>query len=173
MKKLYIGVDNGTSGTVGFMPTSLESWPDMIETPIKMEQSYTKKAQTISRVDHDRLWDILNTALLENRVQPSDCLAILERPLINPMMFKTTVSAARSLEATVIILECLKIPFMYMDSKEWQKELLPEGIKTSPARKKASMDIGLRLFPALEKIIRKHKDADGILIAEWAKRNNL
>ena len=173
MKKLYIGIDNGTSGTIGFMPTSSEYWPAMIETPIKVEQSYTKKAQTISRVDHDGLWEILNKVLLENQVQPSDCLAILERPLINPMMFKTTVSAARSLEATVIILECLKIPFMYMDSKEWQKELLPEGIKTSPVRKKASMDIGLRLFPALEKIIRKHKDADGILIAEWAKRNNL
>ena len=34
------------------------------------------------------------------------------------------------------------------------------------------MNVGLRLFPSQEDLIRKHKDADGMLIAEWARRKN-
>lgn len=60
---------------------------------------------------------------------------------------------------------------MYCDSKHWQRILLPKGAK-GPELKKASMDIGCRLFPEHEKLIRKHKDADGLLIAEWARREN-
>jgi len=82
------------------------------------------------------------------------------------------MSAMRTLEAEVLILESLKIPYMYCDSKEWQKELLPFGTKSTPELKKASMDIGCRLFPEHEVLIKKHKDADGILIAEWARRKN-
>jgi hypothetical protein len=80
------------------------------------------------------------------------------------------MSAMRTLEAQVLILESLKIPLMYVDSKDWQKDLLPRGTKGTPELKKASMDIGCRLFPQHDELIRKHKDADGLLIAEWGKR---
>ena len=39
--------------------------------------------------------------------------------------------------------------------------------------KKASMDIGIRMFPNHEVKIRKHKDADSLLMAEWCRRKNL
>ena len=59
--------------------------------------------------------------------------------------------------------------YEYIDSKEWQKVLLQKGVK-GPELKKASQDIGCRLFPKLKDIIIKQKDADGILIAEYCKR---
>ena len=39
--------------------------------------------------------------------------------------------------------------------------------------RKARRDIGERLFPVQEFRIDKHKDADGILIAYWARKNHL
>jgi hypothetical protein len=44
--------------------------------------------------------------------------------------------------------------------------LLPKGIKGSDELKKASLDVGVRLFPKLP----LKKDADGILIAEYMRR---
>lgn len=164
MHNFYIGVDNGTSGTIGIIGPESSHF---IKTPIKLEQSYTKKKGNISRV----LFHELRRFLMDN-TEVNKRFAVLERPLINPGMFKTSMSAMRTLEAEVLILESLKIPYMYCDSKEWQKVLLPHGTKGSPELKKASMDIGCRLFPEHEALIKKHKDADGILIAEWARRNN-
>jgi hypothetical protein len=48
--------------------------------------------------------------------------------------------------------------------------MLPKGVQGSAELKKASMDIGLRLFPDHGSVIRKHKDSDGLLIAAWAQR---
>ena len=95
-------------------------------------------------------------------------LAILERPMVNPGRFKATISAIRCLEATVIALESLYIPYMYIDSKEWQRSMLPDGIKGAPNLKKASLDIGNRMWPSL--MNSKMKDADSLLIAEYCKR---
>ena len=92
--------------------------------------------------------------------------------MINPMRFQASVSAARSLEATLIAIESLNLPHMYVDSRKWQKALLPHGCKGDEL-KKASLDIGCRLFPNRKQIIEKHKDADSLLIAEWARRENL
>jgi len=50
---------------------------------------------------------------------------------------------------------------------------LPKGVQGAPELKKASMDIGLRLFPDQANVINKHKDADGLLIAEWSRRMQL
>lgn len=166
MRKYYIGIDNGTSGTIGIINN--ESGETLfVETPIKKEQSYTKKKQEISRVDFGKLM----TFLMEN-TEPGQRFAVLERPMVNPQMFKTSGNALRCLEAQLILLEQLEIPFIYVDSKQWQRDLLPAGTKGSPELKKASKDIGGRLFPQHADLIRKHKDADGILLAEWARRQN-
>ncbi|MHC4574386.1 MAG: hypothetical protein ACYS76_09695 [Planctomycetota bacterium] len=50
--------------------------------------------------------------------------------------------------------------------------MLPKGCKKEEL-KKASIDIGCRLFPYHKEQIIKHKDADSLLIAEWARRKNL
>jgi hypothetical protein len=61
----------------------------------------------------------------------------------------------------------------YMDSGAWQKVLLPAGVKGAPKLKKASKDVGLRMFPMHAEIINEHGDADALLIAEWARRRGV
>ena len=170
MAKLYIGIDNGTSGTIGILGEHNNLF---IETPIIKEQSYTKKKEMISRVDINRLYEILTRAMQYEECEPSDCMVVMERPLINPGMFKTSMNASRTLEAELCVVEMLSMPHMYIDSKQWQREMLPKGIKGSAELKKASKDIGIRMFPAHTELIARHKDADGILIAYWARKNRL
>jgi hypothetical protein len=74
----------------------------------------------------------------------------------------------RALEATLIALEEMEWPYSYIDSKEWQKVMLPSGLKGSDLLKKASLDVGKRLFPTLN----IKKDADGLLIAEYMRRTH-
>lgn len=167
--KIYVGVDNGTTGTIACVG---ECSAKIIETPIVKEQSYTKAKKIISRIDHLALKQWL-IDLMGSGIAPSEVVAVIERPMINPMRFQASVSAARSLEATLCVIEDLGIPHMYVDSRQWQGALLPKGVQGAPELKKASMDIGLRLFPDQENVIRKHKDADAILIAEWARREQL
>lgn len=168
--KIYIGIDNGVTGTIGWVGENL--CPGIWETPVKSEQSYTREKKNITRIDAPRLEALL--ADVVGTSNPADCLVVIERPMINPMRFVASVSAARSLEATLVVVEKLGLPRMYADSRAWQKALLPHGCKGDEL-KKASLDIGCRLFPGgtTEQTIRKHKDADALLIAEWARREKL
>lgn len=168
--RIYIGVDNGTTGSIACIGDCVTQY---VETPILKEQSYTKARKIISRVDHLALKTWLMNLSATARVGASDMVAVIERPMINPMRFQASISAARSLEATLCIFEDFSIPHMYADSRDWQKVMLPKGLKGAPELKQASMDIGLRLFPDQEKVIKKHKDADALLIAEWARRAQL
>jgi hypothetical protein len=88
--------------------------------------------------------------------------------MVNSTRFNATLSAIRALEATLIALERSQFPYEYIDSKEWQKVLLPKGLKGSDELKAASLDIGKRLFPSLD----IKKDADGLLIAEYMRRRD-
>jgi len=121
--------------------------------------SYTKTKQYITRVDFEELCNILFKWKGKGQ-------ATIERPMVNPGRFKTTMSAMRSLEALLIALEMVQIPYLYIDSKEWQKALLPSGLKGDEL-KKASMDIGIRLFPGCKDEIKKQGDADAMLIAYY------
>jgi hypothetical protein len=161
----YLGIDNGVTGTIGIIKENVAVAYKAI--PVIRQQSYTKKKQSISRVHVKELY-----VLLDRKVQDTSVKAIIERPMVNSQRFKASLSAVRCLEALLTVLELLKIPYEYIDSKQWQRDLLPKGVKAQDL-KKASMDIGIRLFPMFEKEILRHKDADGILIAEWARRNNL
>lgn len=156
--KTYIGIDNGVSGTIGSI---YGDYAEFIKVPTKSEQNYTKKKANITRINIKSLMDYLR-----NFINP---VVIIERPMVNPKRFKATTSALRALEAVIVVLEMMGIPFQYIDSKEWQKELLPSGIKGSPELKKASLDIGCRLFPNFKEEIEKHGDADGILMAEYCR----
>jgi hypothetical protein len=143
----------------------------MDPTPVKSQLSYTKKAQRITRVDVTGLKSYLQQH--SGNWKNGGCLCVIERPMVNPGRFKASISAVRALEATLTILEDLCLPYQYIDSKEWQKELLPKGLKGTDELKKASVEIACRLFPHLNTQIRKHKDGDGILIAEYARRKGL
>lgn len=157
--RTYIGIDNGVSGTIGIIT---EQHYFFYQTPVKKSQDYTKAKKLVTRIDIIELKTILS--LHKNP------FAIIERPFINPGMFKTSMSAIRAYEATISFLEVNEIGYETIDSKEWQRELLPTGIKGTPALKKASLDIGIRMFPKYKELMEKHGDADGMLIAEYARR---
>jgi len=160
--KIYVGVDNGVSGSIGiiFDDGTYLHYP----TPIKTQQSYTKAKQNISRIDCEELCKIFEP------LAPEDVFVVLERPMVNPTRFKASVSAVRALEATLIVVERRCYPYLYLDSREWQKVMLPSGLE-GPDLKIASLDIGKRLFPKIE--WKKLKDADGLLMAEYARRKGL
>lgn len=162
MKKIFVGIDNGVSGTLSIID---ESGVLFIKTPTKSEQNYTKKKGNITRIDVVKLKSEISNFL--NFANPNDVIVGIERPMVNPTRFQATTSALRALEATLICVEDLQLPYMYLDSKEWQKELLPKGIK-GVELKKASKDIGDRLYPQFKDF--KHEDRDGLLIAEYLKR---
>lgn len=168
LRKLYIGIDNGNTGTIGWIG---ENTHGMVETPVKVEQSYTKKAQKMTRIDHVRLAELFRE--VQGDCDPSEVFVILERPMTNNKFGSAVVSAARAFEVTRCLVEQAHFAYEIVDSKQWQKKLLPYGIKGSDNLKAASKDIGLRLFPDLEGVIKKHKDADGLLIATWASREHL
>lgn len=163
MKKIYIGIDNGTTGTIGIVGNETE--PQLHHTPVKKEQDYTKAKKQVTRLDCIGLKSILD------QFNHNEICVVMERPMINPTRWTASMSAIRCLEATLIILEMLGIPHQFIDSKEWQREMLPKGIKGSDEQKKASLDIGNRLFPQFADF--KQKDRDGILIAEYARRKNI
>lgn len=165
MNKIYIGIDNGVTGTIAIIK---DDETIFLKTPVKKQQSYTKTKQNISRLDIMKFMQILS-----KEIKGQKCFVVLERPMINPGRFKASLSAIRCLEAILVGLEIYEIPYQYCDSKAWQKELLPKGILGAPELKKASADKGCELFPEFDGMIHKHGDADGLLIAEWARRMNL
>ena len=155
-----IGIDNGVSGAITVM-TNIGAIQTIehINTPVKKELSYTKKKQWITRVDYPKIRRFLKGFIDTNMI----CL--IERPMVNPGRHKATLSAMRALECTLIALETLKIPYEYIDSKEWQKALLPKGCGKGPELKKAAEVVAKRLFPSM-----KILNADSLLIAEYARR---
>lgn len=160
----YVGFDNGSAGSLGVIRPDGKVIFGII--PNKKEQSYTKKEQGITRVDAVKLLEFLRDEMLNG-----DVFVIIERPFTgSPKHFKAIVSGMRALEAVLIVVEMLGLPYQYIDSKEWQKALLPQGTVGTADLKLASLQIGQRLFP---QIVSKHKDRDGLLIAEFARRGGL
>ena len=163
--KTYIGIDNGVTGSIGIIYTR-QGVSVQRHMPVIKCLNYTKSKQFLNRVNGTAL-----TEFLREYHQPcSNTMAAIERPMVNPGRFKATISAVRCLEAVLIVLELLKIPYMYIDSKEWQRELLPSGLQKDEL-KVASMQVGQRLFPHID--FSSFDDADGILIAEYIKRKSL
>lgn len=157
--RLYIGIDNGVSGSVGIV---CGNHSDFFIMPTFSELSYTKEKKNITRID---------TLALKNKLSGfQNVMVLLERPMVNPGRFAATLSAMRALEATLVVIEHLGYARMYIDSKQWQSVMLPKGIKGADALKAASKDIGNRLFPQFKDLYKK--DADSILIAEAARRMN-
>jgi hypothetical protein len=164
--KLYIGIDNGVSGTIGVI---INNKSFFFEIPIMSEQNYTKAKGNISRINGKKLkFELLK---IFEETNPISMMCLMERPMVNPGRFQASTSALRALEATLITIEDLGIPYQYEDSKKWQKLLLPSGVIGTDQLKESSKTIGIRLFPQHSVLINKHKDADGLLLAEYCRRN--
>ena len=168
--KVYIGIDNGVSGTVGIIDKDNEK-SFYYKTPTKTQNSYTKKKSNVTRIDHEKFVEKL-IECMDKYESPVIAFVLMERPMVNPGRFKPTISALMAYESVLIALEGLRLPYEIIDSRKWQKEFLPLDAK-GPELKKASLDVGKRLFPQHVETIEKHKDADGLLIAEYARRKRL
>ena len=157
--------DNGTTGTIGWIcsPPMVE---DMIEVPVKKRASFHKSPRSTTVIDIDALEKALRDMLDRAKVKPCDVIAYRERPMINPKRWQASMSASRADEAETIVLERMGIEYHYVDSKAWQRHILPSSGKkgtTSDILKAESKDIGCKMFKHLSTIINKHGDADGIL----------
>lgn len=163
----YVACDNGISGSFAWVNEDC-SESGVMTTPTFSEQDYTIKKQNVTRVDFKAVFAWFN----ENKLNGSTARIVMERPFVNPMMFRATLSAIRAWEATLIAIHDLQLPRIVIDSKKWQKAMLPAGCKGSEL-KVASVQVGKRLFPDHSDWIRDQKDADSLLLAEFARRNKL
>lgn len=161
----FIGIDNGVSGSIGIITENNDIF--LFHTPVFTTFSYTKKSQKCRRINVSDMKSLLF------RFCQRKTMCFLERPMVNPARFKASASALRAYEATLIVLDMLMIPYEHVDSKQWQKKLLPSGISGSDELKKASLCIGKRLFPSIDFEGEKFEDADGLLIAEFCRRQNI
>ena len=161
--KVWIGIDNGVTGTIGIINEEGHVY-EFFKTPVIKCLDYTKAKKYIHRIDSVSLTKKLS--LYKPEHGELDVLVLIERPMVNPTRFVATTSALRALEALLIIVESLGIPYKFIDSKEWQKAMLPKGIKGSIELKQASKEIGKRLFP---QFAINHPDMDGLLIAEYGR----
>jgi hypothetical protein len=161
MNKVWIGWDNGIGNISAVWEDKLA---DYRITPVKKCLNYTKKVSYINRLDRNKSKDLILSWI--NGYMPVICI---ERPMVNPGRFKATASGLRVLEAQECLMEDLCLPYRFIDSKEWQKIMLPENIK-GPETKIASLAVGKRLFPHLSENFKN--DADSLLIAEYMRRKN-
>ena len=165
MKTIFVGIDNGVSGSIGIVGTPSSVF---MLTPVFKEQDYQKTSpKKVSRLNHKALENFIFNNTFEH-ASADEIQILLERPMVMPGRFKASASALRCHEATLIAIENMGLAYDYIDSKEWQKALLPIGVKGSAELKKASFDVGSRLFPSLAHLFAD--DADGILIAEYCRR---
>jgi len=160
-RKVFVGIDNGVTGSIGVVDPA-EHQAYQILTPTVKELSYTKKKAFMTWIDYEEMRQFFED-IMKDDVQ---IISALERPMINPGRFKASVSAVLAWQTTLLILKLLKIPYEYIDSREWQKKLLPSGLKKEEL-KRASYDIAKRMYPFA---VIEGKDADGLLIAEHIKR---
>jgi hypothetical protein len=155
-----IGIDNGVTGAIAVYDTE-EQTMQVYALPIKKDLSYTKKAQNITRVDFDKLGELF----VEIKRGSEHYRAFMERPAtINN--FKVVASSFRCLEAVLICLECSEIPHEFITSSDWQKPMLPKGIRGSKELKQASLSIALRNYPQMKAVVNK-QNADAVNIAHY------
>jgi hypothetical protein len=161
--KITIGIDNGTTGSIGFI---VRDRAYFVETPSKMS-ILGKKERHIRRIDHQSLNELLMVNAIKPMVLNNNVTvhAYIERPFTGRFM-GAVLPAQRSFEAVLIVLEQLNIPYTVIDSKEWQKAQLPD-VKGSKELKAASCALGRSKWPELAAMVLKHGDADGLMIADY------
>lgn len=173
----YMGIDNGVSGTVAVMdPLGRVLMFGL--TPTFSEINYTKDRKNCTRLDFKESLRLMQEIALRQGV--THLRVVMERPMVNPGRFLATASALRCHEAWLITLQLaqdhfgLEYSIRFLDSKEWQSKVLPHIPKKGDT-KAPSADVGMRLTsdPKHRELIRKHKDADGLCMAEFARRERL
>jgi len=165
---VYIGIDNGITGSIGIINGDKTRYYKM---PIKPTLNYQKtKIKHINRIDTKKLKEILLENTTAENFEKLATRTLIERPMVNTQRFEATTSALRALEAVLITLEEVGIGYEFIDSKEWQRKLLPymQCSKEEFSRKikEISLERAKQIFPTLD--FADFKDGDGLLIAWYA-----
>ena len=176
---LVIGLDNGATGTIAAIIPE-HNYLDFIQTPSKVSLDYPKEITYISRVDIEKLSEFIKKNIKIAKKfykQNIKSIVIMQRPMVNPQRFKQSGHALRALEATIITLENLGIDYIIIDSKKWQHYFFGKNT-TIIDLKSQSMKKGLEILNTykikktnkdeIASIIKKHGDADGMLICQFA-----
>ena len=154
--KTIIGIDNGCTGTIGI----IHEEGSLFEVMPTKQSLMGRAGKKVTRVDLSAL-----TELLKPYTYTNNAYAYVERPFTGKFL-NAVLPAQRTLEATLIGLELLGIGYTIVDSKEWQLEMLGK-IKGSANLKEASMLRGMQMYPQFAAQIKKHGDADGLLMARY------
>lgn len=163
---IIIGVDNGPSGSIGLI--EMKSMMKLVEyhkVPTVKYLNYQKsKVKHITRLDHVTFSYMIQGWL--NRGKVNDLKILIERPVTNKFL-QSMISGARFMEAMLVCLEKFSLGYEIIDSKEWQKIMLPKFDKKTDT-KKLSLEVAKKLYPNID--YTGFKDADGLLICEWGLR---
>ena len=111
MRRLYIGIDNGTTGTIGVISDKFNL---IFKVPVFKSQDYTKVKKNITRINAVELQNELNTLIQGANLNPYDCFTLIERQMINPARFSSSISASRALESVLCVIELLKITYKFI-----------------------------------------------------------
>jgi len=163
---MVIGLDNGVTGS--FAMIGGDRVIRAQKTPTYKEQDYTDKKQQVQRLKFRTMYHIIKRA--KQNLGPID-MVLIEKPFVNPRMWKSSVSAVRCLEATLCVFEALGVTserIRYCSSRLWQKAYLDPDLKGQTELKADSFRRGLKDFPECKDVILTHGDADGIYIALYA-----
>lgn len=162
MIRVTIGIDNGSSGSLGILRSDAEPYFEPV--PVEDYLHYGKKGSIGKRLDRFRLATTLNLiANLGDPDEPKQVRVFVERPFSGKFI-NSVVPAHRFFEATVITLEDLRLGYEVIDSQVWQKPVLGK-VTGSAELKLASKLRGIQLYPKLKDVITRQGDADGLLIA--------
>ena len=165
--RIFCAVDNGCTGTIGAV-TDSGDWAFFMPVPTYRTQDYNRsKVRHTTHVDYDVLKSIFETLRAQGELR-----LISERPLKNPRLFTASISGARAHEVLLAATRTLGVEIeKTLDSRDWQKVMCGEFEKGGS--KPASVKAGCELFPEHADAIRKHGDADGLLMAEHFRRRVL
>lgn len=164
MSKIYIGIDIGLKGAISVIDNG---------------KIINHKMPLVGgKLDVVSIYNILSGYNSNNTHTTFEDLGVI---------FGTSKATAFSMGRQLGILEgmcvALKLPYTKVKAKEWQKEMFKgiEEIKDSKGKRQTKKMAELaikRIFPDLILNFEKSKIVsdglvDAVLIAEWARRNNL
>lgn len=155
--KTWIGIDNGTSGTIGIIGDTID--PIFIH-----NREYTRKQSNAK--SSARELDIIAFSEIVTRFSVTG--AVIERPFTGSYR-NSEVAGAYFHGSARAILELKLIPFIQVDSRHWQKPLLGiDKFNEAGLTKRLSKSKGILRWPMLREQIDDHGDADGMFLAVHA-----
>jgi len=161
--RVFIGVDNGVTGTLGAVPED-GGWSLFSRMPTYKSKEYMRsKTRFMTHLDPVALEKFFRDLATEGPLT-----IVTERPLVNPKLFKATMSAVRCHEILLATMRRMGLSlYATWDSRDWQSKVL--GKLEKGETKPASLAKGLELYPDHAEMMKRHGDADGILMAHWLR----